>query len=141
MTHVLVALSFENDCDRCLRDRRWIVLVFSLERRGYESMSYLEGWLALPLLATGSLAALLGGFAWAWRTPIVRLVGTGIAILIRSGRKGKIEVVPSKPCCTQKDLSLTYTPGMAEPCREIANSPELSFEYTARGNLVAVDSG
>jgi malate dehydrogenase (oxaloacetate-decarboxylating)(NADP+) len=58
----------------------------------------------------------------------------------RSGRKGKIEVVPSKPCCTQKDLSLAYTPGVAEPCLEIAKSPELSFEYTARGNLVAVVS-
>jgi malate dehydrogenase (oxaloacetate-decarboxylating)(NADP+) len=58
----------------------------------------------------------------------------------RSGRKGKIEVVPSKPCSTQKDLSLAYTPGVAEPCREIAKSPELSFEYTARGNLVAVVS-
>jgi len=58
----------------------------------------------------------------------------------RRGRKGKIEVVPSKPCRTQLDLSLAYTPGVAEPCREIAKSPELSFEYTARGNLVAVVS-
>jgi malate dehydrogenase (oxaloacetate-decarboxylating)(NADP+) len=58
----------------------------------------------------------------------------------RGGRKGKIEVVPTKPCRTQADLSLAYTPGVAEPCREIARSPELSFEYTARGNLVAVVS-
>jgi malate dehydrogenase (oxaloacetate-decarboxylating)(NADP+) len=58
----------------------------------------------------------------------------------RSGRKGKIEVVATKPCRTQADLSLAYTPGVAEPCREIAKSPELSFEYTARGNLVAVVS-
>jgi malate dehydrogenase (oxaloacetate-decarboxylating)(NADP+) len=58
----------------------------------------------------------------------------------RTGRKGKIEVVASKPCRTQADLSLAYTPGVAEPCREIARSPELSFEYTARGNLVAVVS-
>jgi malate dehydrogenase (oxaloacetate-decarboxylating)(NADP+) len=58
----------------------------------------------------------------------------------RCGRKGKIEVVPTKPCCTQTDLSLAYTPGVAEPCLEIANSPDLSFEYTARGNLVAVVS-
>jgi malate dehydrogenase (oxaloacetate-decarboxylating)(NADP+) len=58
----------------------------------------------------------------------------------RCGRKGKIEVVPTKPCRTQEDLSLAYTPGVAEPCREIAKSPELSFEYTARGNLVAVVS-
>ncbi len=56
----------------------------------------------------------------------------------RKGRKGKIEVVPTKPCRTQADLSLAYTPGVAEPCREIAKSPELSFEYTARGNLVAI---
>jgi malate dehydrogenase (oxaloacetate-decarboxylating)(NADP+) len=58
----------------------------------------------------------------------------------RSGRKGKIEVVATKPCSTQADLSLAYTPGVAEPCREIAKAPELSFEYTARGNLVAVVS-
>lgn len=56
----------------------------------------------------------------------------------RTGRKGKIEVVATKPCRTQADLSLAYTPGVAGPCREIAKSPELSFEYTARGNLSAV---
>jgi len=56
----------------------------------------------------------------------------------RSGRKGKIEVIPTKPCRTQADLSLAYTPGVAEPCREIARSPELVFDYTARGNLVAI---
>jgi malate dehydrogenase (oxaloacetate-decarboxylating)(NADP+) len=56
----------------------------------------------------------------------------------RLGRKGKIEVVPTKPCRTQAELSLAYTPGVAEPCREIFRSPELSFEYTARGNLVAI---
>jgi malate dehydrogenase (oxaloacetate-decarboxylating)(NADP+) len=58
----------------------------------------------------------------------------------RLGRKGKIEVVPSKPCRTQWDLSLAYTPGVAEPCLEIHEKPELGFEYTARGNLVAVVS-
>jgi malate dehydrogenase (oxaloacetate-decarboxylating)(NADP+) len=58
----------------------------------------------------------------------------------RSGRKGKIEVVPTKPCRTQWDLSLAYTPGVAEPCLEIHNQPELAFDYTARGNLVAVVS-
>ncbi len=58
----------------------------------------------------------------------------------RRGRKGKIEVIATKPCRTQLDLSLAYTPGVAEPCREIARSSELSFEYTARGNLVAVVS-
>jgi malate dehydrogenase (oxaloacetate-decarboxylating)(NADP+) len=56
------------------------------------------------------------------------------------GRKGKIEVVPTKPCRTQWDLSLAYTPGVAEPCLEIEKKPELSFDYTARGNLVAVIS-
>jgi malate dehydrogenase (oxaloacetate-decarboxylating)(NADP+) len=54
------------------------------------------------------------------------------------GRPGKIEVVPTKPCRTQKDLSLAYTPGVAEPCREIAKDPDAACRYTARGNLVAV---
>ena len=58
----------------------------------------------------------------------------------RQGRKGKIEVNPTKPCRTQWDLSLAYTPGVAEPCKEIQKNPDLSFEYTARGNLVAVVS-
>ena len=58
----------------------------------------------------------------------------------RQGRKGKIEVTPTKPCRTQWDLSLAYTPGVAEPCKEIYKTPDLSFEYTARGNLVAVVS-
>ncbi|MEJ2010049.1 MAG: NADP-dependent malic enzyme [Acidobacteriota bacterium] len=58
----------------------------------------------------------------------------------RKGRKGKIEVVATKPCRTQWDLSLAYTPGVAVPCLEIAKSEDLSFEYTARGNLVAVVS-
>ncbi len=56
------------------------------------------------------------------------------------GRKGKIEVIPTKPCRTQKDLSLAYTPGVAEPCREIAKDPDSSYRFTARGNLVAVIS-
>src|SRR3569832_1697291 len=54
------------------------------------------------------------------------------------GRKGKIEVVPTKPLVSQIDLSLAYTPGVAEPCLAIEADPDLSFEYTARGNLVAV---
>src|SRR5208337_1104423 len=58
----------------------------------------------------------------------------------RQGRKGKIEVTPTKPCRTQRDLSLAYTPGVAEPCKEIEKNPETVFEYTARGNLVAVVS-
>jgi len=56
------------------------------------------------------------------------------------GRKGKIEVVPTKPVSTQHDLSLAYSPGVAEPCRMIAEKEELVYEYTAKGNLVAVIS-
>ncbi|HUB06195.1 MAG TPA: NADP-dependent malic enzyme [Myxococcales bacterium] len=56
------------------------------------------------------------------------------------GRHGKIEVVPTKPCVTVRDLSLAYSPGVAEPCLEIARDPDLSYRYTARGNLVAVIS-
>ncbi len=56
------------------------------------------------------------------------------------GRRGKIEVVATKPCATARDLSLAYTPGVAEPCLEIAKDADLSYKYTARGNLVAVIS-
>jgi malate dehydrogenase (oxaloacetate-decarboxylating)(NADP+) len=55
-------------------------------------------------------------------------------------RKGKIEVIPSKPCLTAKDLSLAYTPGVAEPCKIIAKDPDAVYNYTAKGNLVAVVS-
>ncbi len=54
------------------------------------------------------------------------------------GRRGKIEVVPAKPLLTQRDLSLAYSPGVAEPCLEIAKDPDKVYDYTARGNLVAV---
>lgn len=54
------------------------------------------------------------------------------------GRPGKIEVALTKPCETQKDLSLAYTPGVAEPCREIEKNPEDVFKYTIKKNLVAV---
>jgi malate dehydrogenase (oxaloacetate-decarboxylating)(NADP+) len=54
------------------------------------------------------------------------------------GRKGKIEVVPTKPANTQRDLSLAYSPGVAYPCKEIQRDPLLAYEYTAKGNLVAV---
>src|SRR3989449_9353617 len=54
------------------------------------------------------------------------------------GRPGKIQVSPTKPFKNQRDLSLAYTPGVAEPCREIAARPEEAYPYTARGNLVAV---
>ena len=54
------------------------------------------------------------------------------------GRPGKIQVSPTKPFKNQRDLSLAYTPGVAEPCREIAERPEEAYTYTAKGNLVAV---
>ena len=54
------------------------------------------------------------------------------------GRPGKLEVIPSKPCLTQRDLSMAYTPGVALPCRLIHEDPDRAFAYTARGNLVAV---
>ena len=54
------------------------------------------------------------------------------------GRKGKIEVIPSKPCLTSRDLSLAYSPGVADPCLEIEKNPEDAYKYTAKGNLVAV---
>jgi malate dehydrogenase (oxaloacetate-decarboxylating)(NADP+) len=56
------------------------------------------------------------------------------------GRPGKIEVVPTKPHSTQWDLSVAYSPGVAEPCLEIEKSPEDAYKYTAKGNLVAVIS-
>ncbi len=58
----------------------------------------------------------------------------------REGRPGKIKVVPTKPTVTAYDLGLAYTPGVAAPCLEIAKCPERAFDYTARGNLVAVVS-
>ena len=57
-----------------------------------------------------------------------------------SGRKGKIEVIPSKSVSTQYELSLAYSPGVAEPCKEIAANEEMVYEYTAKGNLVGVIS-
>jgi len=57
-----------------------------------------------------------------------------------SGRKGKIEVTTTKPCATSLDLSLAYSPGVAEPCLEIEKNPLMAYEYTAKGNLVAVVS-
>ncbi|WP_291325135.1 malic enzyme-like NAD(P)-binding protein [Desulfovibrio sp. UCD-KL4C] len=56
------------------------------------------------------------------------------------GRKGKLEVISIKPCNTQKDLSMAYSPGVAEACRAIHADEELSYKYTGRGNLVAVVS-
>ncbi len=56
------------------------------------------------------------------------------------GRPGKLEVIPTKPYSTQRDLSLAYTPGVAEPCLAIQKNPDDIYKYTAKGNLVAVIS-
>jgi len=56
------------------------------------------------------------------------------------GRPGKVKVVPTKPTDTADDLSLAYTPGVAEPSLAIAESPDDAYRYTAKGNLVAVIS-
>ena len=57
-----------------------------------------------------------------------------------SGRKGKIEISLTKPCATQRDLSLAYTPGVAVPCLAIEKNIDDVYQYTAKGNLVAVVS-
>jgi malate dehydrogenase (oxaloacetate-decarboxylating)(NADP+) len=63
------------------------------------------------------------------------------ALLYHSeGRPGKIEVIPTKPYSTQRDLALAYSPGVAAPCLEIEKAPEDAYKYTAKGNLVAVIS-
>jgi malate dehydrogenase (oxaloacetate-decarboxylating)(NADP+) len=56
------------------------------------------------------------------------------------GKPGKIEITPTKPLTTQHDLSLAYSPGVAAPCLEIARDPATAYDYTAKGNLVAVIS-
>lgn len=58
----------------------------------------------------------------------------------KTGKPGKLEIVATKPLLTQRDLSLAYSPGVAQPCREIAANPDAAYEYTAKGNLVAVIS-
>ena len=55
-----------------------------------------------------------------------------------SSPAGKLSVIPTKPCRTQRDLSLAYTPGVAVPCLEIERDPSLAYKYTAKGNLVGV---
>jgi malate dehydrogenase (oxaloacetate-decarboxylating)(NADP+) len=54
------------------------------------------------------------------------------------GRPGKLEIIPTKSLLTQRDLSLAYTPGVAEPCKAIHLVPDDVYKYTAKGNLVAV---
>ncbi|MCB1463715.1 MAG: NADP-dependent malic enzyme, partial [Nitratireductor sp.] len=58
----------------------------------------------------------------------------------RRGKPGKIEITPTKPMATQRDLSLAYSPGVAVPVKAIAEDPDCVFDYTARGNMVAVIS-
>ncbi|HUG63351.1 MAG TPA: malic enzyme-like NAD(P)-binding protein, partial [Methylomirabilota bacterium] len=58
----------------------------------------------------------------------------------QQGRPGKLEIVPTKPMATQRDLSLAYSPGVAVPVRRIAENPALAYDYTTRGNMVAVIS-
>ena len=58
----------------------------------------------------------------------------------KEGRPGKIQVVPTKPYSTQRDLALAYSPGVAVPCLEIEKDPQTAYDYTAKGNLVAVIS-
>ncbi|OFX13436.1 MAG: malic enzyme, partial [Alphaproteobacteria bacterium RIFOXYD12_FULL_60_8] len=67
-------------------------------------------------------------------------LGQESLLLHASGRPGKIEVVPTKPLTTQRDLSLAYSPGVAAPCLEIADDPSKAYDYTAKGNLVGVIS-
>src|SRR5687767_14617612 len=54
------------------------------------------------------------------------------------GKPGKIEINPTKPMATQRDLSLAYSPGVAVPVRAVAENPDAAYDYTAKGNLVAV---
>src|SRR3954462_15165554 len=61
-------------------------------------------------------------------------------IMPRTGRPGKTEIMPSKPLVPQRDLALAYSPGVAAPCLEIAKDPNTAYDYTIRGNLVAVIS-
>ncbi|MBV9758676.1 MAG: NADP-dependent malic enzyme, partial [Alphaproteobacteria bacterium] len=56
------------------------------------------------------------------------------------GRPGKLEIRITKPLTTARDLSLAYSPGVAEPCKHIARDPALAYDYTSRGNMVAVIS-
>ena len=63
------------------------------------------------------------------------------ALLFHSqGRPGKLSISPTKPMATQRDLSLAYSPGVAAPCLKIAEDPSMAYDYTTKGNLVAVIS-
>ena len=74
------------------------------------------------------------------RTDHVAVTDEEALELHRTGRPGKIEITPTKPLTTQRDLSLAYSPGVAAPCLAIRDDPNKVFDYTAKGNLVAVIS-
>lgn len=89
------------------------------------------------------------GFLWiisldssskGWESTMDELKQKALEYHSRGGKPGKIEVIPSKPCITSEDLSLAYTPGVAKPVLEIADDPETAYQYTAKGNLVAIVS-
>lgn len=61
------------------------------------------------------------------------------ALLLHEEWQGKLEVTSKVPVNTKEDLALAYTPGVAEPCREIARDPEAAYKYTIKSNTVAVD--
>src|SRR6202795_3396747 len=61
-------------------------------------------------------------------------------VMHRTGRPGKIEIIATKPLTTQRDLALAYSPGVAAPCLEIERAPSTAYDYTIKGNLVAVIS-
>src|SRR5260221_12946671 len=61
-------------------------------------------------------------------------------VMHRTGRPGKIEIITTKPLTTQRDLALAYSPGVAAPCLEIERDPSTAYDYTIKGNLVAVIS-
>src|SRR5258707_9097629 len=61
-------------------------------------------------------------------------------VMHRTGRPGKIEIIATKPLTTQRDLALAYSPGVAAPCLEIERDPSTAYDYTIKGNLVAVIS-
>ncbi|MHB1204875.1 MAG: malic enzyme-like NAD(P)-binding protein, partial [Rhodospirillaceae bacterium] len=72
--------------------------------------------------------------------PVRRNFDQEALVFHATGKPGKIEITPTKPLTTQHDLSLAYSPGVAAPCLEIARDPATAYDYTAKGNLVAVIS-
>ena len=73
-------------------------------------------------------------------TFMVKITKEAALLYHSQGKPGKIEIVPTKPYRTQTDLSLAYSPGVAEPCLEIQDNPDNAYKYTNKGNLVAVIS-